>query len=30
MFNLKNKIVKEHLQYHVKLFFIKFVKENFY
>ena len=30
MFNLKNKIIKKCLQYYVKLFFIKFIKEDFY
>ena len=30
MFNLKNKIIKKHLQYHVKLFFMKSAKENSY
>ena len=29
-FNLKNKIIKKHLQHHVKLFFIKFAKKDFY
>ena len=29
-FNLKNKIIKKHLQYYVKLLFMKFIKENFY
>ena len=29
-FNLKNKIIKKHLQYHAKLLFMKFIKENFY
>ena len=30
MFNLKNKIVKKHLQYYMKLLFMKFIKKNFY
>ena len=30
MFNLKNKIIKKCLQCHVKLLFMKFIKESFY
>ena len=30
IFDLKNKIVKKHLQCHAKLLFMKFVKKDFY
>ena len=30
MFDLKNKIIKKHLQHHAKLLFMKFTKEDFY
>ena len=30
MFNLKNKIIKKHLQCHVKLLFMKSAREDFY
>ena len=30
MFNLKNKIIKKHLQHYAKLFFMKFAKKDFY
>ena len=29
-FNLKNKIIKKHLQHYVKLLFMKFIKKDFY
>ena len=29
-FNLKNKIIKKHLQHYAKLFFMKFIEKIFY